>query len=302
MRTALLVVCALAAVARADAPVPKKKTPDKFARAAADAFTEALAADEKGDLRTALGLYEKAQAIAPHPSTAYNIGDVYRRLGKPKEAILHFEMYLAMLPAAPDRAYTEQLIDKLVHTPGTILLRTPPKSDPEAVSWKEFYILVDGEIVAKPGTDAKVEPGSGNEPAVALKVGGGRHAIDLVSSISYAHADCKVDPGASEPCHVRAKPRVDGHLVVRSSDSWIDVFPPGRKDKDHGVSQDRVEVPAGKYRMPVRDRTYECASVVVEVPGGANDVAYLWIGTTEYRGFERCRVLDVKQQKLHFAP
>jgi hypothetical protein len=299
----LLILCALVATAFADAPVPKKKTPDKFARAAADAFTEALAADEKGDLRTALGLYEKALAISPHPSVAYNIGDVYRRMDDTKNAILHFEMYLAMLPNAPDRALVEKIVEKLEHEPGTILLQTAPKSDPEAVEWKEFYILVDGEIAARPGTEAKTEPGArGRDPAVALKVSGGKHAIDLVSSISYAHADCAVIAGKSEPCRVRAKPRVDGHLVVRASDNRIGVYATAKKDNDHGVSQDRIEVPPGRTRLAIRDRNFECQTVVLDVPGGANDVAYLWVGTHEWDGLEHCRTLDVKTKKLHFDP
>ena len=293
----LLALLACTAVAAADAPVPKKKTPDKFARAAADAFSEALAADEKGDLATALGLYQKALAIAPHPSVAYNIGDVYRRQNNVKLAIQHFEMYLAMLPAAPDRAYVEQIIDKLVHLPGTLFLTTPPKSDPESVAWKEFYILVDGEIKIRPGTDARIEPGSNKRAVVKLEIPGGKHAIDLVSSISYAHAECKVTGGDHEDCQVRVKPRIDGHLVVRASDNRLGLH---LTTKDRGFNDDRIEVAAGRQRLMIRDRSFECQTVTIDVPGDANDVAYLWIGTTEWEGFERCRVLDVKQKKLHF--
>ena len=292
---ALIVVAMLAGVAHATPDPVRKKTPDKFVRAAADAFAEALAADEKGDLPTALGLYEKAQAIAPHPSTAYNIGDVYRRMGKVPDAILQFETYLAMAPDAPDRKDCEAIIEKLVHTPGTIYLVTSQKSDPQAIAFKEFYILVDGEIVAKPGTDAKEQPKL-RKPAIALPVEAGTHAIDLVSSISYAHADCKVIAGGTEECMMRAKPRIDGHAVFRASDNRLGVH----KTKHDGFYADRVEVAPGKWPMMVRDRNFECPSIWVEVPGGANDVAYVYVGTKEWDGFERCRKLDVKQHKLHF--
>lgn len=286
---------ATVAVARADAP-QRKQAPDKFVRAAAEAFGEALAADEKGDLPTALGLYEKAQAIAPHPSTAYNIGDVYRRQGRITDAILSFETYLAMAPDAPDRRECEAIIDKLVHTPGTIALTTTAKSDPEAIAFKDFYILVDGEIVAKPGMAPKLDGKRGDRPFVPISVEAGRHAIDLVSSLSYAHADCEVKQGATEDCVVRAKPRVDGHAVFRGSDNRLGIH----KSKQEGFYANRVELPAGRWQLMVRDRTFECPPVWVQVPGGPNDVVYVFVSTHEYDGVERCRALTVKQHPLHF--
>jgi hypothetical protein len=297
---AALLACA--GLAAADTTVvPKKKTPDKFARAAANAFTEALEADEKGDLRTALGLYTKAQEIAPHPSTAYNVGDIYRRQGDTRKAVLYFEMYLAMLPAAPDRAYVEQLIEKLEKEPVNLRLSTGPKSDPNSVEFREFYILVDGEIVVKPGTDAKAEPGGRDQkPVVLLKVTGGKHQIDLVSSISYAHTECDADPGKPWlECNVHAKPRVDGHLVIRGSDAWIGAHL-DRTDKDKAVNDGRYEMPPGHQRIRITDHSFECRALFVDIPSGANDVAYLYVGSHEYDFLERCRNLDVKVKKLHF--
>jgi hypothetical protein len=295
---ALAILLALVAVAHAADPVRKKTPTDKFAKAAAEAFTEALSYDEKGDLRTALGLYEKAQGIAPHPYTAYNIGDVYRRMGKIDDAILMFETYLAMWPDAPDRKECEAIIDKLVHTPGTLYLKTSEKSDSEALAFKDFYIFVDGDLVAKLGTEPKPQAEIHGHLAIALPVQAGSHAIDAVSSISYAHAECKVVAGGKEECLMRAKPRVDGHAVFRSSDNRVGIH----KDKSHGFYADRVEVVAGRHQLMVRDRSFECPSVNVEVPGGPNDVAYVYIGTHEWDGFERCRKLTIKQQKLHFDP
>ncbi len=294
-----ILVCLIALVAVAHADPIRKKTPtDKFAKAAAEAFTEALSYDEKGDLRTALGLYEKAQGIAPHPYTAYNIGDVYRRMGKISDAILMFETYLAMWPDAPDRKECEAIIDKLVHTPGTLYLMTSEKSDPEALAFKDFYIFVDGELVAKLGTQPKPEPALNGKLAIAVPVQAGSHAIDAVSSISYGHAECKVIAGGKEECHLRAKPRVDGHAVFRSSDNRVGVH----KDKSHGFYADRVEVAPGHYRLMVRDRSFECAPIDLDVPSDLNDVAYVYIGTPEWDGFERCRKLTIKQKKLHFDP
>jgi hypothetical protein len=62
----------------------------------------------------------------------------------------------------------------------------------------------------------------------------------------------------------------------------------------------RVELPAGKRKLLVRDRSFECRPIAVELPPGG-DVQYVFVSTTEFE-FERCRALDVKQQRLVFAP
>ena len=293
---ALTVLVALAHTAVADPVRKKTPTTDKFSKAAAEAFTEALTYDEKGDLATALGLYEKAQGIAPHPNTAYNIGDVYRRMGRISDAILMFETYLSMWPDAPDRKECEVIIDKLVHTTGTLYLITGPKSDPESLTWKDFYVFVDGELVAKLGTQPTPVAGERDKLAIAVQVQGGNHAIDAVSSISYAHSECKIIAGGKDFCSLRGKPRIDGHAVFRSGDRGLGVH----KDKNHGFYADRVEVAAGHQRLMVRDRSFECPPLDVEVPGGPNDLAYVYLDTTEYEGLERCRKLTIKQKKLHF--
>ena len=76
MRTALLLLAVLTGTAAAEEAAKRKTAPDKFTKAAGEAFVAATAADQKGDLPTALGLYQKAFAISPHPSTMFNIADV----------------------------------------------------------------------------------------------------------------------------------------------------------------------------------------------------------------------------------
>src|SRR5262249_40387492 len=111
---ALLVLAASVAHAGPDGKPKAAPATDKLAKAAGEAFAAAHAADGKGDLATALGLYSKAYEISPHPSTAYNIGDVARRLNKLGQAIKFYETYLALAPTAADRKDVEALIDKLM--------------------------------------------------------------------------------------------------------------------------------------------------------------------------------------------
>jgi len=128
---ALALACALAGThpASADDTAKRKATPDKFAKAAGEAFRDAVAADKAGDLRTALGLYQKAYGISPHPSTVYNIADVQRRLLLYADALKSYETYLALLPSADDRKDIEAILDALSKMPGTLHLVTAGASE-----------------------------------------------------------------------------------------------------------------------------------------------------------------------------
>jgi len=280
---ALLLVALLAGTAVADGT---KKKPDKFQQAAGEAFDEATKADRDGDLRTALGLYQKAFEISPHPSTAYNMGDVQRRLGDIKAAIRSFETYLVLAPNAPDRKQVDATLDKLVKTRGTLILVSPPASDPNAVDLLKAYILVDGVLVMKP----HAQKGS-----IEVEVDAGEHTIDVVTSLTYGTSTCRVGPTERYDCYVRAKPRIDGHVVVSIGDRGISALTEPRGKR---LADERFDLPAGRRMLLVRDRSYECPVVTLDVPSG-NDIAYVYISSSEYE-FERCRQLEVKPLRLRF--
>jgi len=293
--TALLV---LAGVAHAN-PSLRKKPPDKFSKAASEAFAEAAVADEKGDLATALGLYEKANAISPNPSCSYNIGDVQRRMGQLPAALKSYATYLALAPDAVDRKEVEATIEKLQHTPGTALLFTAPASDPNAVTFKDMYILVDGELVLKPGTVPK--PGYkeiGNQLAVAVDLKAGRHVIDVVSSLTFGSQICFIKIGERMPCRITAKPRIDGRVVINAIEGDIKVLP---EPRGKSLVKERFDLPPGHAKLLVRDRSFECAPLSFDVAPGA-DLTYVFLGSADYSGVERCRAFDIKKHKLHFDP
>ena len=296
--------CALAGMlaggraASADDAAKRKKTPDKFTQAAGEAFREAVAADQAGDLRAALGLYQKAYGISQHPSTIYNIADVQRRLQLYGDAIKSYETYLALLPAADDRRDVEALIDKLTKTPGTLYLLTASASDPNAVDFKAAYVLVGGELKVKPGTAPQPLPDFGNQIGLAIPMLGGTYVVDVVTPITHGHQTCRVDVGGRGVCRITAKPRVDGRLVVNASERSLTVR---TEPKQRGsLTGQRVELPAGKRKLLVRDRSFECRPLAVDLPAGG-DVQYVFLATTEHE-FERCRAIDVRQHRLRFAP
>ena len=287
----LAILLALAGITHAQ---PRKPVPDKFAKAAGEAFNAAVEADGKGDLHTALGLYQKAHAISPHPSTIYNIADVQRRLNQLKLAIKSYETYLAMSPNAKDRREVEAVIDQLAKTPGTLVVVTTDASDPESVDLAGAFVLVDGKIEKRPGPVENVKPR--NTPGVALKVPPGEHVVDAVTALTYATRACDVGPGEQRICELEAPPRIDGNTVVSGSDRFE--VKADRRGKQ--LLYKRFELKAGKHRLLVEDRSYGCAPLAIEVTGG-NAVAYAFLKTTEYT-FKRCRTLDIQQHRLQFEP
>ncbi len=284
--------------ASADDAAKRKGTPDKFAKAAGEAFLEAVTADKAGDLKTALGLYQKAYGISPHPSTIYNIADVQRRLLLLGDAIKSYETYLALAPLASDRRDVEALIDKLSRTPGTLHLVTAQPSDPNAIDLKSAYVLVAGELKVRPGTTPQPQQEMGGQIGFAIPLPAGTYVVDVVTPITHGHQTCRVDVGGHGYCRVTAKPRVDGRLVVNASERQLTV----RVDpKQRGsITGQRTELPAGKHKLLVRDRSFECRPIPADLPAGG-DVQYVFVSTAEFT-FERCRALDIKQQRLTFAP
>ena len=279
---------------------PKKAPPDRFAKAAGDAFKQALAADEANDLSTALGLYQKAFAISPHPSTAYNIGDVFRRQGKLSDAIHFFEIFLALSPPSKETKDAEVLIAKLWATPAVLELESSPPSDPNSVDLASAYVLVNGEIVKRAGEPAGFDPRT-NAPRIEIQVAAGlEQTIDVITPLSFGSVRCKLPPGEKNDCDIRMEPRIDGSLVVSTNDERRDlelVIGPKKE-----VSRDRVKAPVGKQKFEVRDHNLECATgVTVDVPKGT-DVAYVFIDGQPTSFYQRCRTYKVKQHKLTFTP
>ncbi|HVK85416.1 MAG TPA: tetratricopeptide repeat protein [Kofleriaceae bacterium] len=299
MKRAAWVVLACALASAAHASPKRKTTPDKFTRAASEAFIAAVAADQKGDLRAALGLYTKAFAISPHPSTAYNMADVQLRLNQVKEAMKSYETYLALAPSAPDRADVERLLQKLVEGPAVLTVKTTMASDPSSVSFKWMYVLVDGVIVKKPG----VAPIESEQPRLNFDVAPGEHLVEVISDVTYGRRACVVKPAERNECLMTAPPRIDGTIVISGDDRLVIwTSPPSRKDRSpDSVLGKRITLPPGKRKLLVRDRNYECAPILVDVPGGS-DLGYLNVTTKESDDLRRCRALDIKRLRLKFDP
>src|SRR5688572_4563087 len=205
MRSALVlgaVLFGLAGTAAADDPAKRKAAPDKFTKAAGEAFRAANAADQKGDLPPALGLYQKAFAISPHEATIFNIADVERRLGKLTDAIRSYETYLAIAPEAADRKTVEAVLHKLSTTPGSVFVMTGPPSDPKSIDLATAYILFNAKVMVKPGTPQTEAVDAGTNRGFELTVAPGTYYVDAVTPLTYGHSVCIVKPGERRVCNV----------------------------------------------------------------------------------------------------
>lgn len=263
----LLVLVVLASPALAGT----RSLPPRLAKAAGDAFTAAQKADAKGELDEAVKQYKRAQAIAPHPDTMFNIADVQRRAKDFDDAITSYENYLELAPEAPDRKAIEKLLVELRAMPGTLEIES---------------VEPDGRVYVD-GTYAGMAP-------LHVKVPGGTHQIDVITPITYGHMACPVSIGGTRDCRVGAKPREDGNVVI--SGSWImggRSWPVG--DQRFQV-RGRFTARPGRYELDLDDR--QCGPVVIDVKAG-DDLTYAYITFAEAkRGGCRSFVLAQQQIKL----
>ena len=293
----LLALLVITGVAAADT-ARRKTSPDRYTRAASEAFAAALEADQKGDTKAATGLYEKALSISPHPSTAYNIADIERRRGDVRRATRFFEMYLALAPQAPDRREVEAWIAQLSKTPGIAFLTTAAASDPRAIELTRAYVLFDGEIVRRPGTALASHPKSPTIQGLSIEMPSGDHHVDVVTSITHGQTTCRVIPNEVTFCTAIAPPRVDGSVILSGEDDAMRVYRNMTDRYADSLLNKRIVLPAGRTRMYVRDHyDFECPALDVDVPAGG-DVAYVFLAPQENNSVERCRKFKVKRHLL----
>jgi hypothetical protein len=113
-------------------------------------FARAEEAEAAGDKQAAVRRYACSLSLAPHPSTAYNLGTVAEKSGDLSMAVDGFRTYLKLAPEATDRPAIEARIatleDKIVELrkqiapkppetpapapPGTGVVTTPPPALP----------------------------------------------------------------------------------------------------------------------------------------------------------------------------
>jgi len=94
----------------------------------AKAFFERGVADyASGQYAAALGNFQEAYRVRPHPLVNVNIANCYDKLGKPLQATFHFQRFLESDAGTPaQRDEVQAAIERLKQQIGKLVLRITP--------------------------------------------------------------------------------------------------------------------------------------------------------------------------------
>ncbi len=140
-----LVLAALASLCVVAAPSVARAQPSASARQEAGRhFRAGVGAYQSGDYATALGEFQSAYRIAPHHSVRVNIANCFMHLGRPIDALNHFESFISEATtagglAAAQRREVETQISELRGQVGEVQVRIEP------ASVRDPIISVDGQ-------------------------------------------------------------------------------------------------------------------------------------------------------------
>ena len=175
------------ATARLDSLVAAERR--RVPEAARDASRLALEAARRGDLRAALGEFDRATTIAPTwADAAYNRGVVLARLGRDDEAVEALRRYLELVPDAPDAPAVARRIGQLEVVART---RAEKPSPGAAVTLGALF----------PGM-GQLYSGRAKAGLLVASLAGGTVAAGLL--VTRVDVRCQQDVPPGQPCPVGA--------------------------------------------------------------------------------------------------
>lgn len=269
-----------AAPAPAPAAARRKPPPEGYPAEAIAPFVDAVLADKAGDLALAQRRYQDANRISEQAATHYNIADVQRRMERWKPAIESYRKYLALAPAAPDRAEVERTIAQLEARPGTAVI---DGEDPDAL------VFVDGKL-------------RGPSPVV-LQVSEGRHTADRITPTAHAHRTFEIARATTEHLRMTASREEPGNVILngnlRVSGSW----------RDHGNEYrlpGRMALPPGRHSTYLISPSRACTPLVFDAPR-PDELVYVYVEVPEREpggggSGGGCLPIKVQQTKVRFPP
>lgn len=168
---------ALALVALA----PSAQAQDDAARAQArEQFATGVQRYESNDFLGALEAFQEAYRLAPHPTVRVNMANCYERLGRPIEALHHFERFLAEAEGASrqQRREVQAAIERLGQQVGEVRLAVAP----------------DGALVTIDSAETRRAPIL--EP---IRLGAGTHHVEVrMDGFRTARQEIQVVGGESQ--------------------------------------------------------------------------------------------------------
>jgi tetratricopeptide (TPR) repeat protein len=194
---AFVLVCGQVAAARAETcpDVPDDEVALRRSMAK-EWFAKAEEAEAAGDKQAAVRRYACSLNLAPHPSTAYNLGTVAEKFGDLAMAVDGFRAYLKLAPEATDRPTIEARIVTLESKISELRKLTPKSAVAVAVATPP--------PAPTPPVAVATPPASISTPAPAPADDGG-HARHVAGWISLGGAVASLGGGVALNLEARLK-------------------------------------------------------------------------------------------------
>ncbi len=220
---------------------------------------------EAGDFSGALEAFQEAYRLAPHPSVRVNMANCYEELGRPLEAIFHFERFLQESEgvSAAQRREIEGTLERLRGRVGEVTLRVQP----------------DGALVTIDGAETRRAPVM--EP---IRMTAGNHTIEVtlegyapvrrelvVEAGQPANVEVTLEPGsaATEPAEGVTAP-----TPAEGGDEPGETAETGEAGAETSAGA-TAEAPSGGFRLSMPVLIAGGASAALLVGGVATGIAAL---------------------------
>jgi len=167
-------------------------------REARTLFERGLELSDQERWGEALGFFRRSRALAPRPSTIYNVALVLQRLGRLGEAATSYEEFLTVAPVNDERrGEAQHQLEMVRASMAELRLRVTP---PDAI------VTVDGAAAAGTGASRSLSLDPGEHRVVVAA--SGRQSQTLTLSVS---------PGAAEERAISLRPAEIGAGLTESS-------------------------------------------------------------------------------------
>jgi tetratricopeptide (TPR) repeat protein len=143
-------------------------TPAADKQQAAKQYTDAgLTAADLGDYDTAIGFYQKAYQLVPHPTLIFNIAEAHRLAGRIDPALTLYRRYLSEAPSGP---WAQEARDRIAEIEAK--KATPPAPAPPAAASPSIAATPPPAAALKAEEDRKAEEAKKAEEAEETKKAG----------------------------------------------------------------------------------------------------------------------------------
>ena len=260
-------------------PAPESAPPptDEMRARAKQLFERGVEAYEGARYAEALASFQEAFRLRPHPLVRVNIANCYDKLGKPIEALFHFEQFLASdVPTPAQRQEVVAATERLRKQLGSLLLRVTPDGATVIVDAGEQRKTPILEPLQLPAGEHSLEVRLEGYQVVKRSftlTGGATQELDVV-----------LEPAASVAPVVAAPALPDGTVTEGEP---LAVAPPPEPKPAPAPLAAAVSEPEGEAELPLH--VWILGGVSVAMLAGATITGILALGAES--DFERYQML-----------